>query len=45
MMQLTVKASTIRTHVERVPAELALRDRIRVVIDAYENGLAPPSGE
>jgi DNA-binding NarL/FixJ family response regulator len=36
---LTVEESTIRTHVKRVLFKLRLRDRIQVVIYAYENGL------
>jgi DNA-binding NarL/FixJ family response regulator len=39
---LTVEESTIRTHVKRILAKLGLRDRIQIVIFAYENGLTQP---
>jgi DNA-binding NarL/FixJ family response regulator len=39
---LTVEESTIRTHVKRILAKLDLRDRIQIVIFAYENGLNQP---
>ncbi len=35
---LTVEESTIRTHVKRVLMKLGLRDRVQVVIFAYETG-------
>ena len=35
---LTVEESTIRTHVKRILMKLDLRDRIQVVIFAYETG-------
>ena len=41
---LAVEESTIRTHVKRVLAKLRLRDRIQVVIYAYENGLTTAHG-
>lgn len=37
--QLVVEESTVRTHVKRVLAKLQLRDRVQVVIWAYENGV------
>ena len=37
---LFVEESTIRTHVKRILAKLGLRDRIQVVIFAYENRLS-----
>jgi DNA-binding NarL/FixJ family response regulator len=40
---LTVEESTIRTHVKRILAKLELRDRIQIVIFAYENGLTQPA--
>jgi DNA-binding NarL/FixJ family response regulator len=36
---LIVEESTIRTHVKRILTKLDLRDRIQIVIFAYENGL------
>jgi DNA-binding NarL/FixJ family response regulator len=36
---LVVEESTIRTHVKRILTKLGLRDRIQIVIFAYENGL------
>ncbi len=39
---LTVEESTIRTHVKRILMKLDLRDRVQVVIFAYETGLAHP---
>ena len=39
---LVVEESTIRTHVKRVLFKLELRDRIQVVIFAYENGICSP---
>ncbi|MDR2896100.1 MAG: response regulator transcription factor [Propionibacteriaceae bacterium] len=38
---LDVSETTIKTHVGNVLSKLGLRDRIQVVIFAYENGLAP----
>ncbi|WP_219416674.1 response regulator [Pseudonocardia nigra] len=40
---LVVEESTIRTHVKRILMKLNLRDRIQVVIFAYERGLNRPS--
>jgi DNA-binding NarL/FixJ family response regulator len=39
---LTVEESTIRTHVKRILMKLDLRDRVQVVIFAYEAGLTRP---
>jgi DNA-binding NarL/FixJ family response regulator len=38
--QLFVTEGTVKTHVSRVLAKLALRDRIHAVIYAYQNGIA-----
>ena len=35
--------ATVKTHVGRVLAKLALRDRVQIVVFAYENGLVTPS--
>jgi RNA polymerase sigma factor (sigma-70 family) len=40
---LTVEESTIRTHVKRILMKLDLRDRIQVVIFAYETGVNLPA--
>ncbi len=40
--ELVVETSTVRTHVKRILMKLGLRDRIQVVIFAYETGLAAP---
>lgn len=40
---LVVQESTIRSHVKRILMKLRLRDRIQVVIFAYENGLNRPA--
>jgi DNA-binding NarL/FixJ family response regulator len=40
--ELVVEESTVRTHVKRILMKLQLRDRIQVVIFAYENGLNGP---
>jgi DNA-binding NarL/FixJ family response regulator len=39
---LVVEESTIRTHVKRILMKLGLRDRIHVVILAYETGMTQP---
>jgi DNA-binding NarL/FixJ family response regulator len=36
---LTIEESTVKTHVKRILAKLALRDRVHAVIVAYETGL------
>jgi DNA-binding NarL/FixJ family response regulator len=40
---LVVEESTIRTHVKRILMKLHLRDRIQVVIYAYESGMNRPT--
>ncbi len=45
--QLFVEESTVRTHVKRIQMKLELRDRVQIVIFAYETGLnraAPAAG-
>ncbi|WP_405885629.1 response regulator transcription factor [Streptomyces sp. NBC_01136] len=39
---LTLSASTVKTHVARIFAKLALRDRAQAVVLAYETGLVAP---
>lgn len=41
--ELVVEESTIRTHVKRVLMKLGLRDRIQIVIFAYETGINRPA--
>ncbi len=41
---LTLSETTVKTHVTRVLSKLNLRDRVQVVIFAYENGLTRPRG-
>jgi DNA-binding NarL/FixJ family response regulator len=40
--ELVVEESTIRTHVKRILMKLQLRDRVQVVIFAFENGMIAP---
>jgi len=37
--------ATVKTHVGRILAKLALRDRVQVVVVAYESGLVTPGGD
>ena len=39
---LTISDATVKTHVARVLQKLGLRDRVQVVIHAYESGLVTP---
>jgi RNA polymerase sigma factor (sigma-70 family) len=40
---LVVEESTIRTHVKRILMKLGLRDRVQIVIFAYESGVNEPA--
>ncbi|HEX5542367.1 MAG TPA: response regulator transcription factor, partial [Micromonospora sp.] len=40
--QLTLSEATVKTHVARIFAKLALRDRAQAVVLAYETGLVTP---
>ena len=37
--------ATVKTHVGRILAKLDLRDRVQVVVVAYESGLVTPGGD
>jgi DNA-binding NarL/FixJ family response regulator len=41
--ELFVEESTVRTHVKRIQAKLGLRDRVQIVIFAYETGVNRPA--
>jgi DNA-binding NarL/FixJ family response regulator len=41
---LTISDATVKTHVARVLQKLGLRDRVQVVIHAYESGMVTPGG-
>ena len=40
--ELIISETTVKTHVARVLAKLRLRDRVQIVVFAYEHGLAEP---
>jgi len=40
---LVVEESTIRTHTKRILMKLGLRDRVQIVIFAYETGINQPA--
>jgi DNA-binding NarL/FixJ family response regulator len=41
--ELFVEESTVRTHVKRIQMKLQLRDRVQIVIFAYETGINQPA--
>jgi DNA-binding NarL/FixJ family response regulator len=41
--ELFVEESTVRTHVKRIQMKLGLRDRVQIVIFAYETGVNQPA--
>jgi DNA-binding NarL/FixJ family response regulator len=41
--ELFVEESTVRTHVKRIQQKLQVRDRVQIVIFAYETGLNQPA--
>jgi DNA-binding NarL/FixJ family response regulator len=42
--ELVISDATAKTHVTRILGKLGLRDRVQVVIHAYESGLVTPGG-
>jgi DNA-binding NarL/FixJ family response regulator len=41
---LVLSEATVKTHVGRILAKLELRDRVQIVVFAYETGLVTPAG-
>jgi DNA-binding NarL/FixJ family response regulator len=41
---LFISEATVKTHVGRIMAKLGLRDRVHVVVFAYDHGLVQPGG-
>jgi DNA-binding NarL/FixJ family response regulator len=39
---LVLSEATVKTHVGRILAKLDLRDRVQIVVFAYDNGLVSP---
>jgi DNA-binding NarL/FixJ family response regulator len=42
---LVLSEATVKTHVGRILAKLSLRDRVQIVVYAYETGLVRPASE
>ncbi len=42
--QLFLSGGTVKSHVNRILAELRVRDRVQAVITAYESGLVQVGG-
>jgi DNA-binding NarL/FixJ family response regulator len=40
-----VAPATVKTHVARILAKLELRDRVQLVVAAYESGVVQPGGQ
>ncbi|HEY2718788.1 MAG TPA: LuxR C-terminal-related transcriptional regulator, partial [Solirubrobacteraceae bacterium] len=41
--QLVLSEATVKSHVGRILSKLELRDRVQIVVFAYESGLITPS--
>jgi DNA-binding NarL/FixJ family response regulator len=42
--ELVLSEATVKTHVGRILAKLELRDRVQIVVFAYDHGLVRPAG-
>ncbi len=42
--KLVLSEATVKTHVGRILSKLDLRDRVQIVVFAYETGLITPAG-
>ena len=42
--RLNISEATVKTHIGHIMAKLGLRDRIQIVVYAYETGLVTPQG-